>query len=896
MRTPFRLRRVAPEPAAALLVSGAVADLLAVCARLGERFPAIHAVEDGFLVRLAQPSEEPIPGAIRLRALSANLFVPADAELTPALLADEVSALVKQRGLVFLPGDRVLAFAPDATLKPADLLTAPRLPRRRWEPIPPAPDRPDELVEVILDIPDLPLEVFLDEVAGDIGSEAPELPQTGAANEMTQRLKANLGRSLHWLGDKLNWETLKKLGGDMVEQAMRQAPRVSEQLVGKQEAALRELLRNFREGNVADALKRALPLAGQPGRGGTIATSADLPTHSWGYRLSDYLCFGGGASLWVGGGSVYHELQQEYRKAAEDAAHRGDYLRAAVIYGKLLQDWPNMAAMLSRAGKHHDAALVYLQRLTDPMQAAREFEAAGEFDRALELYRQRGEYTAAGDLLRRIGEEELAVAEYVKAAEHEANHKNFLQAGRLLVTRARRPDLAEAYLTLGWQSRLGAEATNCLMELVDLHGGQGAVGRLCALLGEAEEHFETPGDDHAAGLFYNRVAQIAERESFAGVRDDLRDRALLGLAGKLRQRGREGDRGAAVLSMLFGATSTWEPALVCDAEAALRGQGGGQPRQAGRRMRTHRGRVTAASAAWVSGDLFVGFDDGALVHLRPATGEVTISRADERIVFGLSCNADGSCAVVLRHHEDEVFTLAGHQPGEVRPAHGPRLSCGRIPYLTPIAHTQRVEALGIWLDTELRTIAGRPLQMRAPVLAGTDYRAAYLVDFREDDKAAVVLVEGNEVVCASNHDVPPGEWKRRQFTMPWEVPEPGASGLPVLAWQQQTLTTAAVAGVDTGGALCWAALKLFTNDSGVRLASRTRDGGPYRLAALVSPGIVAGVHAGGVRWYRCGQTLTLQGQTKVSLADAVACFASPPTRELLVVCGDGDVVRVPLPG
>ena len=60
-------------------------------------------------------------------------------------------------------------------------------------------------------------------------------------------------------------------------------------------------------------------------------------------------------------------------------------------------------------------------KLNDRSAAAQAFEAAGEFDRALELYRGSASHERAGDLLRRIGEEDAAVAEYLLAANELAN-------------------------------------------------------------------------------------------------------------------------------------------------------------------------------------------------------------------------------------------------------------------------------------------------------------------------------------------------------------------------------------------------------------------------------------------------------------------------------------------
>src|SRR4051794_37487405 len=122
MKVPYRLRRRAePAPAAALLLPAHRADELArlVVALELDIFPSVYAVADGFLVRLPRPVERAVPGVVRLRSLADNLSLPADADLAPGLLDDEAADLVRRRGLVFLPGDRVLEFTPQRPLSPA---------------------------------------------------------------------------------------------------------------------------------------------------------------------------------------------------------------------------------------------------------------------------------------------------------------------------------------------------------------------------------------------------------------------------------------------------------------------------------------------------------------------------------------------------------------------------------------------------------------------------------------------------------------------------------------------------------------------------------------------------------------------------------------------------------
>ena len=103
--------------------------LLGLCSRLGLD-PSGRVFEVGRLPAEARgPTARPLPGAVRLRALATNLFLPADAELVPALLDDEAEGLARDRGLVFLPGGRILGFDPRARSTPSALLTAAERPR-----------------------------------------------------------------------------------------------------------------------------------------------------------------------------------------------------------------------------------------------------------------------------------------------------------------------------------------------------------------------------------------------------------------------------------------------------------------------------------------------------------------------------------------------------------------------------------------------------------------------------------------------------------------------------------------------------------------------------------------------------------------------------------------------
>src|SRR5262249_60007074 len=91
------------RPASAVSLPGRdTAMVLSACTRLGlDPSGRAYGVAGGILLKLARPIAEPEPGATRLRELSTDLFVAADAELVPSLLDDEASGIVRGGGLVF---------------------------------------------------------------------------------------------------------------------------------------------------------------------------------------------------------------------------------------------------------------------------------------------------------------------------------------------------------------------------------------------------------------------------------------------------------------------------------------------------------------------------------------------------------------------------------------------------------------------------------------------------------------------------------------------------------------------------------------------------------------------------------------------------------------------------
>jgi tetratricopeptide (TPR) repeat protein len=935
MKVPFSLHKAEHSGAvtAVLLLSDKASDLLALCSHLtasaGAAFPSdaalppIHAVAGGFLVKLGRPVADIFPGVIRLRSLSANLFVPVDAELSPALLDDEAAGLVRERGLIFLPGGRILAFAPDEFITADKVLTLPRLPERLWNAFPARPARPQRLGEVLLDLEDDTPGLILESGGEGVAEESPRPADSGPIARTVGRAALEAGQGLARLGLWMRWPGLAQLGAALAGGALRSVPRLSESLLGRQEAALRELLRKFRSGNLDEALRHALPLSDWPGRGGQAASDALLPTHGLLYRLADLLGGARGqASMWFGSGDTHAELTREYRKAAEAASARGDYRRAAFIYGRLLHNYRSAAAVLERGGLHHDAAILYLELIKDTLAAARAFEAAGETDRALRLYEQRGDHVLAGDLLRRLGEDEAALRHYVSAADRLAAADNPVAAADLLSIRAQRPDLALGYLARGWVRRPHGSAIPCLLRLTNWYAEQDEQKSLMALVAEAEEFLAPPGHEHAAGQFFNVLAQLADRANLSALRDDLRDRALCGLAGKLRHHAETDVHVGVTVSDLFGQSGVWKAALVSDADFALkmalkkRKQRSEVPqtvKASGQRLRLGSGQVSAVAGARLSGRVFAGFSDGRIVFFDPRSELlVKLGISEEKSpIRALATDERGDQLIARVEKAGECELLAFKITGASYDLTSQRTVSRSGPsWLTPLAKQDGMSIFGIWKYENLDVVGGNNLlSLLTGMLRETEREVRTGLVFWDSTPPAdassatvryalplrVCLFVGEAVWCCKT----PRRTEDCFLQLGWR---PGSTlrGLcspPPLSWLWREPTALEFTGIDSeSDSIHWSELNYSDPDRPVLAnGASTRSQSSYRAAALVRPGLIAGVYDRGVDWLRRrGHSLEPSSATLLALGDAVACFPSPPTRELLVVCGEGSLARVPL--
>jgi tetratricopeptide (TPR) repeat protein len=912
MQVSFHLERrpdVAPA-SALLLLSRDPADLLRFCADVHtDALPQVYAVADGFLVRLPRPVNDSLSLrdhiAVRLRSLVDNLFVPVDADLLPALLPDEAADIVRHRGLVFLPGNRVLEFNPTQPLSIPALLTIPGVQHGDWQPLPEPTPLADHLTEIVIARPELPPEEILEAGAADPEDDEPESEGESLPRHVAGKGMVGAGRLMAFLGKLFGWKGLARRGMKWIESGMNMAPGLAKSVLDSQEATLRDLLRKFREGKVEQALRRALPLEGDS-RGARPSANAKLPVNNLIYSLRNILGpSGGGGGIWMTDAQLFAELRREYLRQAELALERGDYRRAAFIHGKLLRDFRAAAAILSKGGLHHDAAILYLKKIDDPMAAAREFEAAGEIDRALEIYRLRGEHLLAGDMLRRAGDEERALEEYCQAADKLVKSgRGYYEAGELMRTRGGREDLALPYYKRGWAERPRGNPVPCAIRLAQVFTHAGKHTRLTALARRASAFLEPPGFESPAAEFFNELARLANQVPEEKVRDNLTDVALMGIAGKLRQRAATANLG--LVSQMLGSQQTWAPAVISDAEFALK-QARTQPVRPGRiesrvRLRARVPTVVAVCQAASSGEIFVAFQSGEVVCYQPRAGAVLNVTDDEREIVSMSTTAQGDALVVLRLMDEGgclVHSFAGSPTLQSKSTWVFKdINEGSLaPGLCGDGYCFRA---GIWNGRLLQVVGGPTLVpvRRVDLPESIIPTEVLLMSSVRRDRLAALVLHWAGVAYADDIQLFP-EISTGTGMVPWS---PGEVGLhvPVIGWQHTDHDRLNIVGVGRDGQVyfCEVARPLHRNEepaSGLRHWVHSHAGNQAFLAATINHRrLIAAVTAREVAWLRMdfGRLNPVANPTPIDVASTVACF--PFQDELIIVCADGTLHRLPM--
>ena len=149
-----------------------------------------------------------------------------------------------------------------------------------------------------------------------------------------------------------------------------------------------ELTRQFRSGELDEALHHAIPLGGEL----SAALSLKLPQRRADLQISAH---GRSATSVPYGPTIQQHLQGIYRQAAKDLEAGGKVDQAAYVLAELLRDAHGCVAMLERQQRFDTAARIAEQRELDAGTIVRLWWLAKDKKRAISVARRHGAFAAA---------------------------------------------------------------------------------------------------------------------------------------------------------------------------------------------------------------------------------------------------------------------------------------------------------------------------------------------------------------------------------------------------------------------------------------------------------------------------------------------------------------------
>ncbi|MEL6108705.1 MAG: hypothetical protein AAFU85_22085 [Planctomycetota bacterium] len=206
---------------------------------------------------------------------------------------------------------------------------------------------------------------------------------------------------------------------------------------------------------------------------------------------------------------LQQRLQRSYHEQLERAKAAGRYRRAAYIAAHLLGDFRLAAVTLEQGGHFAEAAVLYRDKLRQSNDAARCFASAGQWEQAVQLYRDQGDLERAGDLLREVGEEAAAVKAYEDAADRLVAAGRVMDASELIDKKLDRREQVMQLLWSQWPRGLDSVTTTTrAFELLSENAEHEEVLRRLRWLGESA------GEDRlAAATIYRAVAKSTPDEA-----------------------------------------------------------------------------------------------------------------------------------------------------------------------------------------------------------------------------------------------------------------------------------------------------------------------------------------------------------------------------------------------
>jgi hypothetical protein len=449
-----------------------------------------------------------------------------------------------------------------------------------------------------------------------------------------------------------------------------------------------------------------------------------------------------------------------------------------------------------------------------------------------------------------------------------------------------------------------------------LFAREGAAEPLLELVAEGEQFLGGPGNEGPASEFFNAVARVAEEPGLAGVRDDLRDRARMGLAGKIRQRVEGGSRAGNLVSTMLGHSGVWAAPVVSDAQFAViaylrrsLSRAPSKPAVTRVEIPARIQVVTAAGWAPITGDLFLGFQSGEVVCYRPRHDEVVslpIPHPNFQFpVTSLAISDNGEGLAVYQ----VVDVTAGLLSSMTRTGAGYNLvasrndSGGEATRLYPILGNHHGTLAAMWNGEEVQILKGPQLLPsglfglygKALEGVGPPETILLLSPFdRHLSADAAIVCAGDQICYHYTYDCMSGPSQ----SVGWSPSLPPGSTLhcPPLAWLGKGPEGLALAGISSKGTTLSRTDLEFRNGKLDEVTTHHRSSPEgYLAVTILRNKLVAGVTPSAVQLLPFGENGFGPPRTvDVAIPDALACFPWHRNNELLVVSRDGTVSRISL--
>lgn len=440
-------------------------------------------------------NKEQVPGNLLVKqpytVMGGSLYIPVDAELTPAISEKELQSLLMWDCQVLHPALGFIGFEKKDQVELSALLqyTAPKNINWEYAQQGHTPWIPLHQISVqrltaeeifgdvkdtignkpIIDIPksnkrDLPPMSLGNKIGGGILRGAFSLLSgLGAIASIPGSIIGGLGGLIPSSGGGGGVGSSSGSGRPgFMSRFMNWMQQKIEDLERERDSELKRLTDMF-EKNMDEFLQYAIPLSSPYLNRGTANPGSRLTKNPFQFNLGR---LGGGKAVDGWNLDKYHnDLRSKYLKAAQQAIDKKDYKKAAYVYAHLLGDYA-MAASTLKQGKHYrEAAILYKDHLNNNRQAAECYEEGGLYVEAIELYTELYEPEKVGDLYMELGQRKEALGWYEDSANKEIN-PDYLQRSRIIADKIGDRPRAKEVLLEGWQDVKQPEA--CLTKYFDM--------------------------------------------------------------------------------------------------------------------------------------------------------------------------------------------------------------------------------------------------------------------------------------------------------------------------------------------------------------------------------------------------------------------------------------------